>query len=101
MKIYRGSTPTLIFNLPFATTTLKGITATFVQVGNIIFEKEINDCTLEDNKIKIDLTQQETLQLNAGSYLIIQLKVKTSNDKVLPTKPQAILVENVYNEEVM
>lgn len=101
MKIYRGSTPTLIFNLPFTATTLKGITATFVQVGNIIFEKEIEDCTLEDNKIKIDLTQQETLQLNAGSYLIIQLKVKTSNDKVLPTKPQAILVENVYNEEVM
>lgn len=48
MKITRGTTPTLNFVLPFNTHDIGDLYFTFMQNGEIIFEKKKNDCILED-----------------------------------------------------
>lgn len=54
MKITRGTTPTLNFVLPFSVDDIGDLYFTFMQNGQIIFEKKKNDCILEDIDISTE-----------------------------------------------
>lgn len=61
--MYRGTTPTLRFTLPFDTSTLDAVWVTIAQGGKVIINKEKSDCDLNGNDISVTLTQEETLAL--------------------------------------
>ena len=76
--MFRGTTPTLIFNLPFDPSSLTEVFITFVQDKEMKVEKTIQDCDLlsEERAIKCKLTQEETLVLDADKYVQIQIRAK-------------------------
>ena len=57
--MYRGTTPTLTFALPFQAGIIKNLFVTFSQKGQIVLEKTTADCGLIGNTIELNLTQED------------------------------------------
>ena len=73
----RGTTPILEFDIPFETNLLEEAFITFSQDDNIIIDKKLSDCTLEERKIILKLSQEETLKLSCDSACQIQIRTRT------------------------
>ena len=84
--MYRGTTPTLKFTLPFDTSTLDAVWVTIAQGGKVIINKEKSDCDLKGTDISVTLTQEETLALTAGNKTEIQLRVLTTDGLALASE---------------
>ena len=84
--MYRGTTPTLRFTLPFDTSTLDVVWVTIAQGGKVIINKEKSDCDLNGKDISVTLTQAETLVLTAGNKTEIQLRVLTTDGLALASE---------------
>lgn len=84
--MYRGTTPTLRFTLPFDTSTLDAVWVTIAQGGKVIINKTKVDCDLKGNDISVTLTQAETLALTAGNKTEIQLRVLTTDGLALASE---------------
>ena len=79
--MYRGTTPTLTFTLPFEAATLDVLSIAFAQVvatrGKkpvVVLEKTLGDCELSGNVISLTLTEADTLSLNDKQHVEIQRK---------------------------
>ena len=100
----KGTTPTLQFNLPIDTSTLKSAEIT---VQYIDHNKEVNivrtmdECEVTDNTITARLTQEETLQLPAPSSVAIQLRVLTVDDVALASSVFTTTVKRLLKESVI
>lgn len=81
--MYRGTTPTLKFTLPFDTSTLDAVWVTIAQGGKVIINKTKVDCDLKGKDISVTLTQAETLALTAENKAEIQLRVLTTDGLAL------------------
>lgn len=84
----RGTTPTLKFNLPFNTNRINNGYVTFSQQKVIVLDKDISECTCDNNMLIVNLTQEETLKFQHGCKVEVQIKIKlvntdTSVDKVI------------------
>ena len=84
--MYRGTTPTPKFTLPFDTSTLEAVWVTIAQGGKVIINKEKSDCDLKGTDISVTLTQAETLALTAGNKTEIQLRVLTTDGLALASE---------------
>ena len=74
--MYRGTTPTFTFTLPFESSQITSLNLCFVQWGEIVLEKTLSDCRPDGNTLQIDLTEAETLQFDAGKGMVeMQLRV--------------------------
>lgn len=97
--MYRGTTPTLIFNIPFTGENVEEIYITFVQGDKTVLEKTLADVTWEDKTIELKLTQEETLLFEKGS-VTIQHRLKfidgtTLASNLVYTTAEAILKDGV------
>ena len=81
--MYRGTTPTLRFSLPFDTSTLDAVWVTIAQGGKVIINKKKSDCDLNGKDISVTLTQEETLALKAENKTEIQIRVLTTDGVAL------------------
>lgn len=81
----RGTTPVLEFTLPFETDLLEEAYVTIAQMGTVVIEKSIDECTLKHNMLSVRLPQEETLKLIAQRNLRaeIQLRVLTRDGEAL------------------
>ena len=79
----RGTTPTLIFDLPFDTSMITEAWVTVAQGGENVIDKTTVDCVFEGNSISVKLTQAETLALNSSTRTEIQLRVRTVDGDAL------------------
>ena len=98
--MYRGTTPTHTFALPFDTSLLDALLITYTQRGVKIIEKTLDDVTLNGKKIILKLTQEETNLFVKGDKAKIQLRVKVG-DSVQASKIIDLDVQKVLNNEVM
>jgi hypothetical protein len=98
--MYRGTTPTHTFALPFDTSIIDALLITYTQRGVKIIEKTLDDVTLNGRRIVLKLTQDETNMFNKGNKAQIQLRVK-SGDSVQASKIIDLDVQKVLNNEVM
>ena len=74
--MYRGTTPTITFTLPIDGSSLTALNLCFAQKGEILLEKNLTDCVLEGNTLRVTLTEQETLQFAADRGMVeMQLRV--------------------------
>lgn len=97
--MYRGTTPTHIFTLPFNVEDLQIVEVTYEQLGQIILQKSKSDCTLEGKIIKLELTQKESLQFQPAQPVSIQLRVKTKEGKVLASEIKKIIPKSCLDED--
>lgn len=98
--MYRGTTPTLTFNLPISTNTIAGGFITVAQDGRTIIERPMSTWNISDKQVSVTLTQAETLLLSsdAAAKTEVQLRVKTLDgtalaSRIFPIRPERILKE--------
>lgn len=84
--MYRGTTPTLKFTLPFEASTLTAAYISIEQNRRVIVEKSIEDCTLSGNIISVSLTQEETLKMGVSDRTEIQLRVRLVDGSALASQ---------------
>ena len=82
----RGTTPTLKFIIPFDTSLLADAYVTLSQNGEIVIEKQLNDCSVDKRKLSVRLTQEETLKLQCDCNTEIQLRAKTLEGEALASE---------------
>ena len=99
--MYRATTPTHIFKLPFDTGLLKKVQITYQQFGQTILQKTEKDCSLDGAEIKLQLTQEETLRFQPTAEVFIQLRVLTNEGKVLASRIERKLPKECLDEEVL
>ncbi len=100
-NIIQGSTPDNKFELPFAQSLVENISITYKQKGEIVFKKAGDDVKIEGGYAIVTLTQEETLSLIEEDIVEVQLKVKTTNGKVIPSSKLYVGVYEVLDKEVM
>lgn len=100
----RGTTPTLLYNLPFLASIIKSAEITIEYVDNfkkVLMTKTLEDCELGEKSISTTLTQEETLQLPTSATVLVQLRVLTKDNKALATEPQSVKVKKLLAEGVI
>lgn len=97
----RGATPTHTFTLPIEISSIKNFIISYAQNGKIVLNKTMSECEIEGDKIKVSLTQEETLSFSHNIKAEIQIKFLTIEDKLIPTKIFETRVSRIINEEVL
>jgi hypothetical protein len=94
----RGSTPTNTFLVDI---DLRGATVyiSYEQRKRVVFEKTNDDLTIEEDKITVDLSQEETLALIPGE-VCIQIRYVFPNGKadasnIITTTAERIIKDGV------
>ena len=96
-----GTTPTHIFTLPFSVDVIKKIRIVYSQDNQIVFTKETDDCTLEDNIVTVKLTQKETLSFDYKKAVEIQVRILTNDDDSLISGIRCVTVGRCLDKEVL
>lgn len=74
--MYRGTTPTFTFRLPFAGDRITVLNLCFAQQGQTVLEKALPACTVEGNTVQVTLTEEETLLFDCQKGMVeMQLRV--------------------------
>lgn len=74
--MYRGTTPTITFTLPFDGSRITALNLCFAQQGEVILEKKSDACRLEKDRLQVSLTEQETLLFDAKKGMVeMQLRI--------------------------
>lgn len=81
--MFRGTTPTLKFELPFDTAFINTVWITFAQNNKEIFTVKTDACELNENVITAKLTQKQTLQLKGSYEVEIQIRILTNENDAL------------------
>lgn len=82
----RGTTPTLTFNLPFNVEEIRYCEIYFSQNDNLVIEKTMEDCVLEDNKLRVTLSQADTLLFDEDEKAEVQIRFVFTNGTVDATE---------------
>ena len=98
--MYRGTTPTLNFTLPFSVDLIEALSVAFAQNNELVFDKSIEDdgCTLEEKNITIKLTQEDTLKLSAKKNTEIQIRIRTIDGEALASKIITVCTQRILRD---
>ncbi len=99
--IYRGSTPTIGYRLPFAADQLAEASIAVAQNGKLVLEKTMAECVLDGDIIAADLSQQDTLKLNDQYPADIQMRVRTLAGESLITEIVTVPVGRILRDGVI
>lgn len=97
----RGTTPTHIFTIPFATNIISCVRIIYAQNDEVLFEKQTADCTLGEQTISTTLTQEETLLFDCKYLVQIQLRILLNDGSALASKVNYISLEKCLSNEVI
>ena len=94
--MYRGTTPTLVFTLPFDCSNITRLNIAFAQNEIVILEKTLEDCTVDGKTLSVTLTEEDTLLFDCHKRCVeIQLRVACSESrlasKIIKTSVDRIL----------
>ncbi len=99
MAITRGATVTNTFTVSVDLTAAVSLYITYKQYGKTVLEKALEDCTITETSIEVDLTQDDTLKFREGG-VEIQIRAKLPDgaalvSKVIYTSASKLLKEGV------
>ena len=84
--MFRGTTPTLEFEIPFDTSLIDELFVTITQANVVTVEKDRSQCELSGNVITVKLTQKDTLIFKNkyfGGAARLQVRIKMLNGEAL------------------
>lgn len=101
--MYRGTTPTLNFTLPFDTSNITALSVAFAQDEVVVLEKTYHDCVMSGKEVSVALTEEDTLLLDQDKREVeIQLRVGCGTSrlasKIIKTSVDRILKDGCLNE---
>ena len=97
----RGTTPTHEFTLPFTVDLISEVEITYKQSNTCLLVKHSKDCTLEDNKISVRLSQKETFKFAKGGTVSVQVRVLTTGGDVLASDIHRVNCDDCLSEGVL
>lgn len=97
----RGTTPTLHFTLPFEVSSLAEAYISLSQNGEVVVEKQLQDCTADKMELSVRLTQEETLKLLHGFHTEIQVRARTLNGDALASNIIAVKTDRILKDGVI
>jgi len=97
MVTVRGTTPTITFRLPFHTDQISDVEIYFAQ-KSFLFQKDYEDCSFEENRLSVTLSQEETLMFNEGLSLRLQLRFVFTNGAIGATRIVSTSVVGLLKE---
>lgn len=96
----RGTTPTLEFSIPYAASDIKNGYVTFAQHHRPVFEVGRDGMEIQDGKITVTLTQQQTLQL-VPDDLMVQIRLLLEGDQAVASQLMELHVQDVLKDGVI
>lgn len=96
-----GTTPTHTFNIPFKVSTIQSVSVVYKQKDEVVLKKKTEDCVLENQTIRLTLTQEDTFKFDHKLPVKIQLAVKTETGEVLRSVPISRGVTECLDTEVI
>ena len=99
--MYRGSTPTLVFNLPIEADQLETAYVTVVQLGRPIIDKPLAECEADGTALRVRLTQEETLKMIDKTQAKVQFRGKTITGDVIISAIFEVMPEQILHDGVI
>lgn len=82
--MYRGTTPTFTFTLPFDCERITLLNLSFAQQGIVILEKDLKDCRMEKDTLQVGLTETETLLFDSKKGMVeMQLRIGCGDTRMV------------------
>lgn len=96
----RGTTPTIVLSIKGI--EMSDIATWYVTVAqdNVQITKSNAELEIEDNIIKMPLTQLETMQFKSGE-VSVQIRAKTTEDLLIASGIQTIDIDRILYNEVI
>lgn len=100
MSITRGATITNVFDVSIDLTDAVVLYITYKQYGRTVLEKQLEDCTVTQDKVTVDLTQAESLKFAENKPVQIQIRARLSDNSahvsnIMKTTASELLKEGV------
>lgn len=76
ITLYRGTTPTLRFDLPIPVKDITALSIAVSQDGKLLMDKGADDVDMDGNTIKLTLTEKETLSLRASTNNMLHIQLR-------------------------
>ena len=99
--MYRGTTPTLQFNLPFSVSNIAVLYITAKQYDVIVLEKDLSDCIVHDTSVTVKLAQEETLKLQPNRRITLQIRCRTHDGTAMASQKFECDVKDILKEGVI
>ena len=99
--ISRGCTCKNIFSFPYLAEEVELLYITYQQRFKTVVEKTLAECTIEDNKLVVMLSQEDTLQFDSAVPIAIQIRVKLVNGAVTKSKVIETYTDLLLKNEVI
>lgn len=101
--IYKGTTPSLTFTLPYTIEELSKMSMVFVQKGKVIIKKTLPEFGHTSKMYVVSLTQEETNLLDSSYDVLVQLKLQLDNTKQVFISDEDTMrfeVKKIYDKEL-
>ena len=96
--MYRGTTPTHNFKVPFDTTNITRLSISYAQDDVVVLEKELRDCEITEGNISVRLTEEDTLTFDSDKKTVdVQLLVGFGKE-VIASQIMTIRVDKILKE---
>lgn len=100
--VFKGSTPTLNFNVNAPLENIQAMYLTFEQCGIPILEKDINNIKIVDlDTINVTLTQEETLLFSSKYDIEVQFRAKYEDGSATTSDINTFNICRVLKNEVI
>lgn len=99
--ITRGTTYTDVFNTDISLVTAEQIYITYTQWNKVVLEKDKSQLRVHENKVELDLTQDETLSFDPKANLKIQIRAKFPNGVAIASPIMECDVGRILKEGVI
>ena len=97
----RGTNPTHTFTLPFNVDVIDKVRILYAQNEKVVFVKETESCTLENNTIVTRLTQEDTLAIDHKRPVEVQIRVLTVTGDSLVSAIKTFYAGRCLDSEVI
>ena len=97
----RGTTPTIVFHLPFNVSEIRNVEVYFAQNDELLVTKGYNDCVLSGTTLSVTLKQSETLQFDDEEKLQMQVRFRFTDGSVDATKIIKGKIEDLLADTVL
>lgn len=100
LTMMRGCTPEHSFSVPLEEDYIAALWLTFSQDGEVVLEKQKQDCIFDGLTAKVQLSQEDTLKFDEGITIEIQMRLRDIEGRAYKTeivkaKPTRLLHEGV------
>ena len=100
MIIPKGCTVENTFSIPFEANEIATLYVTYSQNEEVVIEKELEDCVIENKELKVYLSQEDTLKFDSNIKIEIQVRLRllsgeAKKSHIITTKTDRILKDEV------